>query len=203
MPVDKQVVESQLAAIGEIDRWWNTAEARLLPDILGSEETILAVVDGKLRERIRRSRRWLVVVTTHRLVALRGGRRLGRWQFEVPASELGSVSHHSGLLRTTVLLATPDQKYRLRVQKRDASRFVTALSALMNRGGSRNASIQAASPSSGSAAVDDRIDLLEDEIARLREQLDFMENLLRRRMPEVPGLEEPKQPPALPTRSAQ
>lgn len=204
MPVDRQDIESQLAAIGEIDRWWNTAEARVLPDILGSEERVLAVVDGKLKEKLRRSRTWLVVVTTHRLIALRGGRlRLGRRQFEIPASELGSVSHHTGLMRTTVRLATPDRKYRIRVQKRDASRFVTALSALMNRGARRGGAEQVGTPASSTAALGvahDRIDILEDEIARMRDQIDFMENLLRKRMPDLPQLEEQRKP-ALPTGS--
>lgn len=202
MPVDRQTIENQLAAIGEIDRWWNTAEARVLPDILGSEERILAVVDGKLNESLRRRRKWLVIVTTHRLIALRGGRiSLGRRQFEVPASEVGSVSHHTGLRGTTVTLATPERKYRVRVQKRDASRFVTALSSLMNRGGAqRTAPAQSTGSATDLSRLDDRLDMLEQEIERMRDQIDFMENLLRRRIPDLPQLEQPSKP-ALPSGS--
>jgi hypothetical protein len=199
MPVDKQTVEDQLAAIGEIDRWWNSTEARLLPDILGSEERILSIVDGRVKERVRRSRKWLIVVTSHRLVALRGGEPLGRRQLEVAFAQLGSISHSTGLFRATVTLSTPERKYRMRVKKKDALRFVNALSSLMNRMGTRARG--ELSPLVGEAElarVYDRIDMLEDELSRMREQMDFMENLLRRRMPDLPQLEQPQKPQALP-----
>jgi hypothetical protein len=198
MPVDKQTIEDQLAAIGEIDRWWNSTEARLLPDILGSEERILSIVDGRVKEGVRRSRKWLIVVTTHRLVALRGGERLGRRQLEVAFAQLGSISHSTGLFRATVTLSTPERKYRMRVRKQDALRFVNALSSLMNRMGTRGRSALADEHVAELARVYDRVEMLEDELTRVREQMDFMENLLRRRMPDLPQLEERAKPPALP-----
>jgi hypothetical protein len=200
MPVDRQIIEQQLAAIGEIDRWWNNAEARVLPDILGSEERILSIANGRLHERIRRSRSWLIVVTTHRLIALRDGNRLGRHQLEVPASEIGSVSHSTGVVRTTVTLATPERKYRIRVQKRDVTRLVSALSSLMNQRPARRAAA-AGQPEEHAELlpVYDRIEMLEDEITRMRDQIDFMENLLRRRIPDLPRLEDAGAGPALPS----
>jgi hypothetical protein len=191
MAVDRRTIEEQLIAIGEAERWWDQREVRELPQILNPDEHIRAIVSGWLKRRFRPARpwlahSWLVAVTEHRVICIRKGERFGRKQLDIPIAPVTSIGQRTGLFTATISIVSGDTKHRIRVAKGDALKLIGALSALVRR-------IEPLPPAptqqalAGSVSRDAydqvlrRIDLVEDEIERLRQQADFVEDLLKRR----------------------
>jgi hypothetical protein len=127
MPVDRRVIEEQLAALGEAERWWDQKELRDLPHVLAEDERIHALATGKVLMRPGRALKWLILVTSDRLVCLRADDRRGRRQLDVPIPEITSVSHRGGLRSTKIVLVRGKRKHRLRLAKADAQRVIAAL----------------------------------------------------------------------------
>ena len=130
MPVDRQTIEEQLAALGEAERWWDQKELRDLPHVLGEDERIHALATGRLLMRPRRTLKWVIVVTSDRVVCLRSDDRWGRRQLDIPLSEITSVSHRGGLRSAKIVLVRGKRKHRIRLAKTDAQRLVAALAEL-------------------------------------------------------------------------
>ena len=79
-----------------------------------------------------------------------------------------------------------DSRQRIRVAKSDALKLIGALSSLIRRIEPLPATANAPSQhglvsQAGHDEVLRRVDLLEEEIERLRQQVDFVEDLLKRR----------------------
>lgn len=191
MAVDRRTIEDQLIAIGEAERWWDQREVRELPHILNADERIHAIVSGRLKRLFRPasawlSRSWLVAVTEHRVICIRKGEAFGRKQLDIPLAPVTSIGQRSGLFTATVSIVSGDTKHRIRVAKSDSLKLVGALSALIRR-----AELLPPAPSLPALpghvsreAYDQvlrRIDLVEEEIERLRQQADFVEDLLKQR----------------------
>jgi hypothetical protein len=206
MPVDRSVIDAQLRDIGEGDRWWEQREFRDLPYILHADERIRAVVNGKLlgrrRPRIFPRAQWLVVATDQRLLCLKE-ERFGRQQVDLPLGQIGGLRHTTGMRGVLVTVDTPGSRFRLRIAKGDAFRFIGALSPLLPQ---LAAAVDAAlglpasqrpgllarvgvggSPSGDFvsraelARVEETVHRLEGEIDRLQQHVEFLENLLEAR----------------------
>jgi hypothetical protein len=187
MAVEPRIVEDQLVAIGEGDRWWREREVRELPSILNPDERIHAVVAGKLPKRLRPSRPWVIVVTSDRLICLKLGERFVRKQLDLPMARVTSIAHRVGLLSAKIIVVSGDRSQPIRVSKSDALKLLGALSALIQRIEPRNVAGRTSEQLAPfatqveQARLQARIDLLEDEVERMRQQLDFLEELLKRR----------------------
>lgn len=211
MPIDRGIIDQQLHALGEGPRWWEQPELRDLPGVMHADETIQAIARGKLgRVRLLR-RSWLIVVTQKRLLCMRSAGRTGWRQFEVGAGQISRVALRVGPFRGRVLFTTSGRTYRLLVPRRDAYKLHRALSNLCTPaqgplpgfapmrlvrrvfdhvlalpavalGPEQPAREQLPAPAPQSdSATDRRIELLETEAQELREQVSFLEELLRKR----------------------
>lgn len=210
MPVDRSAIDAQLREIGEGDRWWEQREFRDLPYILNADERIRGVVIGKLlglrRPRVFPAAAWLVVATDQRLICLRE-QRFGRQQVDMPLGQIRAMRHSSGVRGVQITIDTPQRKYRIRVPKADAFRFVGALAPLLPQAGAAvdvalglhgaigapRAGIsgllaRVTGPSAAEfvsrgelARVEDNVHRLEGEIERLQQHVEFLENLLEKR----------------------
>jgi hypothetical protein len=213
MPVDRGTIEQQLHALGESPRWWDRRELRDLPGALNFGETIRVIALGKLfRPRLLR-RPWLIVVTDQRLLCLRSGSRMSRRQIELHAGEITRVWSGMGPFRSRVIVLAGGEKYRLLVRRGDAFKLLAAISSLVHPGlepaqGSGPTAVAgrvmrhilalptvALQPDEkpkpenmSSPAVDqERLAQLEDQVQRLQQQVDFLEDLLRQRYPALTG----------------
>jgi hypothetical protein len=135
MAVDRGTIEQQLQAIREGDHWWEQREFRELAHILYEGERILGLINGKLLGRIprpRTPRRWLIVATNQRIICI-SFRPFHRKHIEIFPDMITRVYHSSGLRSYQISVVTTVQRYRIRVAKADAFRFVQALSLLIPR----------------------------------------------------------------------
>lgn len=212
MPIDRGVIDQQLLALRESSQWWDQREFRDLPAVLHSDESIVALSRGKIA-RVRWLRRtWLIVVTDRRIVCLRSAGRTGWRQLELSAGQIERVALRVGLFRGRVLVVAGGQTFRLLVPRADAYKLMTALSTLgshakdtftgfgptrivrrvmdhvlalpaaaLDPAGPRQ--IQA--PPAPPAVTEQRVQSLEEEVQELRQQVDFLEQLLRQRHPAI------------------
>lgn len=218
MPIDRGQMDQQLEALGEGARWWDVRELRDLPVVMHADERILTLARGKIGRPRWLHRVWLIVVTDRRLLMLRSASRSGWRQLELSASQITRVTLRIGPLRGRVIVTGGGTRFRLLVERADGYRLLNALTnvaappkeALTGFGPTRVArrvidhvlSLPAAAfgpdavpalppaPSVDLRAIDQRFQALEEEIERLREQVDFLEQLLRQRQTEsFPALE--------------
>lgn len=212
MPIDRGLIDQQLLALRESSQWWDEREFRDLPAVLHSDERILALSRGKIA-RLRWLRRtWLIVVTDRRIVCLRSAGRTGWRQLEVAAGQIERAALRVGLFRGRVLVVAGGQTFRLLVPRADAYKLMTALSTLgshakdtftgfgpthlvrrvmdhvlalpaaaFDPAGPRQ--IQA--PPAPPIVAEHRVQSLEEEVQELRQQVDFLEQLLRQRHPSI------------------
>jgi hypothetical protein len=134
MPVDRGAIDAQLREIGEGERWWEQREFRDLPHILHSDELIQGVIRGKLLgsrgSRVLTGAPWLIVATNQRLICLKQ-ERFGRKQVEIAAGQIMDIRQTSRLRGYQIIIHTPQRKFRIRIAKEDAFRFVGALAPLL------------------------------------------------------------------------
>jgi hypothetical protein len=210
MPIDRGIIDQQFHTLQESTAWWEEPELRVLPAVLRSDERILAIARGKIA-RVRWLRRsWLIVVTDERLLCLRS-RRDSWTQLEVGGQEIARVALRVGPFRGRVLVATSGHTYRLLVPRPAAYKLLAALSTVGPRPGDTGSgfapgrvvrrvmdhvlALPAAAltpydaadraPAPDTSALDDRLEAVEAEVRELREQVDFLEQLLRDRHPEA------------------
>ncbi|MGH7445310.1 MAG: PH domain-containing protein [Longimicrobiales bacterium] len=207
MPIDRGIIDQQLQAIGASPSWWDQRELRDLPTALHADEHIHAIARGKLA-RVRWLRRpWLVVVTDRRILCLRSTRRSGWRQIEVRVGQIQRVTLRIGPFRGRVLVVAGGDTYRLLVPRADAYKLVAALSKL---GTQRHEALSGLGPTllvrrvvdhvlalpaaafnpqpthgipvaAPDPEVDQRIQLMEDQIQQLQQQMEFLEELLEQR----------------------
>ena len=209
MPLDRGIIDQQLQALGESQRWWDVRELRDLPAVLHADEQIQALARGKIaRVRVLR-RAWLIVVTDRRVIGLRSAGPTAWRQFEVSGGQIARVALRIGPFRGRVLIRTPGETFRLLVPRTDAYKLEAALGRL-NTGG--RIAISGFSPArvvrrvfdhvlalpavaldpdaaralppavpADTSALDRRLQELETEVQELRQQVEFLEDLLQRR----------------------
>jgi hypothetical protein len=211
MPLDRGIIDQQLQALGEGTRWWDRRELRDLPAVLHADERILAISHGKVARVRWLRRSWLIVVTQQRLLCLRSHAQNGWKQLEVPAGQVTRASLRIGPFHGRVMLLAAGRTYRLLVPRADAYRLQTTLANLavpgqaampgfaptriMHRVIDHVLALPAAAlspvelrptpqhvqPAPDRLALDERLQRLETEVQELREQVDFLEQLLRER----------------------
>lgn len=208
MPTDRGLIDQQLQALGDRSRWWDQRELRDLPSVLDPDERILAVARGKIARGRWLRRSWLIVVTDRRLVCLRSGDKTSWRQLEVAADEISRVSLRIRPLHGRVIVTASGHKYRLAVPRADSYKIHAALASL---GSSTDKTLSQFGPTrvvhrildhllalpavtlgpdpnttlpsarADDPAIDDRLQALEQELQELREQVSFLEQLLRER----------------------
>lgn len=211
MSVERSTIDAQLREIGEGERWWEEREFRDLPYILDPDERIHGVVHGKLimsrRPRALPSAHWLIVATSQRLVCLKR-ERVGRQQVDIDLGQVTRLQHRNRMRGVQITLDTPHRRYRIRVSKEDAFRFIGALArvapsavaagtaATLERPGSTTIPghpglsrlVSRVLPAAPGYVTRDELRLLETAVARLeadlertRQHVEFLEGLLQER----------------------
>jgi hypothetical protein len=208
MSLDRGVIDQHLQALGESSQWWEERELRDLPSVLHPDERILAIAQGKIGRSRLASRVWLMVVTQRRLLCLRSGRRSGWKQIEVDVDRIERVALRIGPLRGRVLVATSGQTHRLLVPRASAYRLDGVLRQLVRTNRDTESgfapgrlmhrvvdhvlalpavalaplpSRQTPHAAAEAAELRERVSSLEESVQQLREQVAFLEQLLRSR----------------------
>lgn len=205
MPIDRGIIDQQLQELGESSRWWQERELRDLPAVMHADERILAITRGKLGRLRFTKRTWLMVVTDQRLICLRAAHS-GWRQLEVNSRHIERVSLRVGPFRGRVVVGTNARTYRLLVPRADAYRLNSVLSSaggaarmylpgsgpthMVRRMVDHVLSLPAAAfnpelpsppaPPRDTTALEQRVHALEDQIQQLQQQVDFLEELLRK-----------------------
>jgi hypothetical protein len=133
MTVDRGTIEQQLLALHEGEHWWEQREFRELPNLLYADERIYGLIRGKVLGRmpqIRPSRKWLIVVTNRRVLFLKHRGFTPRHIVIFP-DMVTRVFHSSRIRSYQITIVTTVEKYRIRIPKADAFRFVQALAAVI------------------------------------------------------------------------
>lgn len=208
MPLDRGLIDQQLDDLGEGSLWWDVRELRDLPAVLHGDERILAMSRGKIGRARWLRRTWLIVATDQRLVCLRSQRSPGWRQLEIPGRQIDRARFRIGPFRGRIVVVAGGRKYRFLVPRPDGYKLMRALSYF---DAPAAGAIQGFRPgrmvrqvldhmmalpavalgpelaTGGTAAaveatrLQDRLDTLEAQNERLQEQVDFLEDLLRRR----------------------
>ena len=134
MAVDRGVIDQQLRALREGEHWWESREFRELPHLMYDGERIVGLIRGKVLGRLpqpRPKRSWLIVVTDQRVIFLKAGIIGGLRQMHVSPAGVTRVYHSNRLRSYQVTIVTTVEKYRIRIPKADAFRFVQALAAVI------------------------------------------------------------------------
>lgn len=92
MPTLKQV-QRQIKALGEVDTFGTKKEIRYLPEILTSEESVIALTSGLMD-----GNTWLIVCTQRRVIFLDKGMIYGLKQRETPLEKINSIEQKTGLI---------------------------------------------------------------------------------------------------------
>ena len=129
MSVDRGRIDQQLRALREGEHWWEQREFRGLAHLLYDGEEIVGLIRGKVLGRLpqpRPMRRWLIVATSQRILFLKHT-PFGLRHLEISPAAVTRVYHSSRLRSYQVTILTTVQKYRIKIPKADAFRFVQAL----------------------------------------------------------------------------
>jgi hypothetical protein len=210
MPIDRGLIDQQLQALGESSQWWDCRELRDLPAVMDADERILAISHGKLGRARWLRRSWLMVVTGRRLLFIRSSGRTSWRQLEIGANQIVRVALRVGLIRGRVIVTVAGRSYRLLVPRMDAYKLVSALSSLGTPGpeaflgytparmvrrvvdhvlalpaAALNPEPARPAPPPIDHAADQRLQSLEEEVQELRQQVEFLEQLIRQRQPSI------------------
>lgn len=213
MPVDRGEIDAQLREIGEGERWWEQREFRDLPYILHADETIRGLANarilGRVRPRVRPGRRWLVVVTSERVICLRQ-ERFARKQIDIAPGQVAYVAQKSRLRSHQITIDTAQRRYRMRIPKDEAFRFGAALVSILPKaagpqlhpdleplswipgvktvatlpGMANIVSLLSPPDNPGQGKVERleaAVDRLQADVDRLQQQVAFLEDLLEKR----------------------
>lgn len=128
MPVEKNVVDEQLARLGTYGRWFTRKERNHLHEILAPGETIHALTSG-----VTDGNTWLVTVTDRRVVFLDVGMFYGLKQMELPISKITGVTHKTGLLFGEITVEAADShKHIEKILNDDVVRVAQAISEVVS-----------------------------------------------------------------------
>ena len=211
MPLDRGIVDQQLRALGEGTGWWDRRELRDLPAIMRADEEILAIAYGKVGRLRFLRRSWLVVLTDARLLCMRSSRRSwrqievgidqitrlglrvgpfrGRLIVRAGNESIRLLLQRPAaykLLQTLRDIVTPAEELKrgfrpTRVVQRVVDHVLELPAVVFSP--DANAGQQPVAPPKPQLAppTDDYVYKLETEIDQLKQQVDFLEQLLRER----------------------
>lgn len=101
MPVDKRIVDQQIANLGDFDKWFTKKERNYLHQVMTPGETIYAMTSGLLD-----GNTWLITVTDKRVLFLDKGMIYGLTQMDLPLAHISAVSHTTGILFGKIEVST-------------------------------------------------------------------------------------------------
>ncbi len=208
MPLDRGIIDQQLYALGEGQRWWAVREFRDLPAVLSPDERIMALSRGKLFRMRWLRRKWLIVVTDRRLLCMRSSASSSWRQLEVGTDHIERVLLRIGPWNARLIVVAPGHTYRLLVSRADGYMLSSTLSSLVpplheKRAGFRPVLMarrvidhvlalpaaafspeevkpqQPAALPPQTTAMQERIASMEDEMEELRRQVRFFEQLMQ------------------------
>lgn len=159
MPVDKQIVDKQIAQLGHFYKWFTKKERNYLHEVMTPGETIHAMTSGFLD-----GNTWLVTVTDKRVLFLDKGIIYGLKQMELPLSHISAVSHKTGLLFGKIEVSSAGgTKVISQIQKKDVAKVAQIISDLVN------SPKETQTPSAQAGAKEDIVSQLE-RLANLKNQ---------------------------------
>jgi hypothetical protein len=127
MPVDKKIVDEQIAALGDFYKLFTKKERNYLHEIMTPGEIIHAMTSGLLN-----GNTWLVTVTDKRVLFLDKGMIYGLKQMELPISDISAISHEIGLLYGKIQVATSGGISLIEmIDKKDIKKVAEAISDLV------------------------------------------------------------------------
>jgi hypothetical protein len=127
MPVDKKIIDEQIAALGDFYKLFTKKERNYLHEIMTPGETIHAMTSGLLN-----GNTWLVTVTDKRVLFLDKGMIYGLKQMELPISDISAISHEIGLLYGKIQVATSGGISLIEmIDKKDVKKVAEAISDLV------------------------------------------------------------------------
>lgn len=172
--------------------WLQPREVEEVRRLLVPGETLLLLTNGRVLRRMIPSRTWLIALTQHRLICLRGHRTTRRRLIEVRTSAIDAAYIKRDIGSRELRIEAESGKLRLgSIPPDTAEALVRMIIGLRHQqGGHHGASKQGALP--GRTPADDRMEFLEatverleSELAEVREHIEFLELLLQKRGPSV------------------
>lgn len=128
MAVEKEVVDQQIAALGDFDRWFTKKERNHLHEFINPGERILAMTSGVLD-----GNTWLITVTNQRLLFLDKGMVYGLKQMEMPLTQISAISHKVGLVFGNIQVSTAGGTKKIdMIRKQDVPKVAQIISDLVN-----------------------------------------------------------------------
>ena len=197
-----QITFTDSEAAAAVELWSDRPEVQSLPELLAPNERIAFVGGGVVAGRFTH-REWLIVLTDQRLLCVVGTNPITRQVVEVPVASIRGVDCRRGPLRSTVALKTAQGKVRISNMKRAAaSELFAAISEPLRareRARRPNPLTWQTQPAAAAAPAPEPViyhappvdlearvrrleelnEALESEVAQLREQVAFLEELLQ------------------------
>jgi hypothetical protein len=128
MAISKEIVDQQLANVGDFDQWFTKKEIKYLPEVMDQDEVIQAITSGLLD-----GNTWLIVATQKSVLFLDKGMVFGLKQLEFPIKNITSISHKTGLIFGQIELTVSGANKKIdQVTKKDVVKFAKVLSNLFN-----------------------------------------------------------------------
>jgi hypothetical protein len=196
-----QITFTDSEAAAAVELWSDRPEVQSLPELLAPNERIAFVGGGVVAGKFT-AREWLIVLTDQRLLCVVGTNPITRRLVELSLASIRSVDCRRGPLRSTVIVKTGQGKFRISNMKRAAASdlFAAISEPLRARHRARRPNpltwltqpaavapapepvIYHAPPVDLEARVrrlEELNESLESEVAQLREQVAFLEELLQ------------------------
>lgn len=173
--------------------WLQPREIEEVRRLLVPGETLLLLTNGRVLRRMIPSRTWLIALTQHRLVCLRGHRTTRRRLIEVRTSAIDAAYIKRDIGGRELRIEAESGKLRLgRIPPETADALVRMIIGLRHQQGLNQPVRATPQVAPVRAPADDRMEFLEatverleSELAEVREHIEFLELLLQKRGPSV------------------
>jgi hypothetical protein len=185
------MMKARMANVAAVEGLWlmeaRGTDIRALNDLLLTDEEVLLVGSGYVvREGVLAIRRWIVAATNERLLCVRRGVIAPR-VITIPRKGILSVSASRSLLGWQLVVSTGHGEVRIQAGRDTCLGLqqVLATTVTMPERMSRLGSVQPdgvqLSQSARVEYLENALERLETEVARLQQQVDFLEDLMKRR----------------------
>lgn len=169
MTVTKEVIDNQLAEVGEFDQWFTKREINYLPEVIEQGESIKALTSG-----MHDGHTWLIVVTQRRVLFLDKGMMYGLRQLELPLNKIDGISFKTKMMFGSIEIdASGTHKKIEQISKKDVAKVAKILSSLVAEKSGHLTQIQMAA-SAEETAIDklERLGKLKDQGILTQEEFD-------------------------------
>lgn len=127
MAVDKSVIDQQIQALGQFDKFFTKKEINYLPEVIVPGETIKGLTSG-----FHDGNTWLITITNRRLLFLDKGMIYGLKQMEMPLDQISTISHKTGLMFGELQISTSGGTKKVeQIDKKDVAKIAQMISDLV------------------------------------------------------------------------